>query len=117
MNPMEFVAELRRRNVLKVALAYLVAGWFVIEVLILLFRLWGTPPGLLTGAIVFVIATFPIVLLISWKFEMTPRGLQRTENISSSHSIPYWSRRKFTGLILGLGAAATVLCLYRCFHG
>jgi hypothetical protein len=114
MSARTFFLELKRRNVLKVALAYVVVSWLVAEVASLLFRAWETPEGVMQALVVVIGAGFPIALVIAWSFEMTPQGMKRTENISPNETIPYWSKRKFATVIASLALAAAALLIYQC---
>jgi hypothetical protein len=70
--------ELKRRNVLRVGAAYAVVGWFIIEVVDTLAPRMAMPEWVPGFFIIAVLIGFPIVLLLSWAFEMTPEGLKRT---------------------------------------
>jgi hypothetical protein len=67
--------ELKRRNVLRVGAAYAVVGWFIIEVVDTLAPRMAMPEWVPGFFIIAVLIGFPIVLLLSWAFEMTPEGL------------------------------------------
>src|ERR1043166_4088630 len=99
-----FFAELKRRNVYKVAVAYAVVGWLVIQVTATIVPALHLPEGLTTGVVVLVLIGFPIALVISWAFEMTPEGLKPTTDISPDEvrSMPYWSKKKFAAFIVGV---------------
>jgi hypothetical protein len=113
MDPKSFFRELRRRNVLKVGLAYAVVSWLVAEIAAVLFNAWETPEGVMQALVIIIGAGFPLALVIAWTFEMTPQGMKRTENISPNESIPYWSRRKFATVIASMSLAALALFIYQ----
>ncbi|HJT46463.1 MAG TPA: hypothetical protein VJ721_09360 [Chthoniobacterales bacterium] len=73
-----FFAELKRRNVYKVAVAYAVVGWLVIQVTATMVPALHLPDGLTTAVVVLVLAGFPVALVIAWAFEATPTGIERT---------------------------------------
>jgi TolB-like protein/Flp pilus assembly protein TadD len=77
----DFFAELKRRNVYKVAVAYAVVGWLVIQVTATIVPALHLPDGLTTAVVVLTLIGFPVALVISWAFEMTPEGLKRTEDV------------------------------------
>jgi TolB-like protein/Flp pilus assembly protein TadD len=108
-----FFAELKRRNVYKVAVAYAVVGWLLIQAASILFPTFEAPVWVMKVVVVVIAIGFPIALVIAWAFEMTPEGMKRTENISPGEKIPQWSRRKFTALIIGLAFAAGALLLFQ----
>ena len=115
MNPGKFFSELKRRNVYKVAVAYGVVGWLAIQVTATIVPPLHLPEGLTTAVIVIVLAGFPIALVISWAFEMTPEGLKPTADVSSEQvrSFPYWSKRKFVTFIVGVVVIASGLLAYQ----
>src|SRR6266446_1313031 len=108
-----FFAELKRRNVYKVAVAYAVVGWLVIQVTATIVPALHLPDGLTTAVVVLVLVGFPIALVISWAFEMTPEGMKRTENVSPDEVIPQWSKEKFAALIIGIAVIAAGLLAFQ----
>jgi TolB-like protein/Tfp pilus assembly protein PilF len=110
-----FFSELKRRNVYKVAVAYAVVGWLVIQVTATIVPALHLPDGLTTAVVVFVLVGFPIALVISWAFEMTPEGMKRTADVSSEdvRALPYWSKKKFAGFIVGAVIVAAGLLAFQ----
>src|SRR5713101_8087871 len=108
-----FFSELKRRNVYKVAVAYAVVGWLVIQVTATIVPALHLPEGLTTAIVVLVLVGFPIALVISWAFEMTPEGMKRTENVSPDEVIPQWSKKKFAALVIGIAVLATGLLVFQ----
>src|SRR5437899_6616172 len=78
MNERNFFAELKRRNVYKVAVAYAVVGWLVIQIASTILPTFHAPEWVVQTLIVIVALGFPIALVTAWAFEMTPGGLKRT---------------------------------------
>jgi TolB-like protein/Tfp pilus assembly protein PilF len=116
MNPGNFFAELKRRNVYKVAIAYAVIGWLVIQIASTILPTFHAPEWVVQSLIVIVALGFPIALVIAWAFEMTPEGIKRSEDVSPNEKIPQWSRRKFVALILVVALIATGLLSYQLFR-
>ena len=106
-------SELRRRNVYKVAAAYGVIGWLVIQVTATIVPALHLPDGLTTAVVVVTMLGFPVSLAIAWAFEMTPEGLKRTENVSPDQHVPQWSRRKFAAFIVAVSIVAAGLLGYQ----
>jgi TolB-like protein len=79
MNPRNFFAELKRRNVYKVAVAYAVVGWLVIQISSTVLPTFHAPEWIVQTLVVLVAVGFPIALVIAWAFEATPEGIKRTE--------------------------------------
>src|SRR3954462_7810616 len=99
MNSGNFLAELKRRNVYKVAVGYGVVGWLAVQVATSVLPTFHAPDWVAQTLIVLVLLGFPIALVIAWAFEMTPEGMKRTENVPPDQVIPQWSRRKFVAFI------------------
>lgn len=79
MNPGNFFAELKRRNVYKVAVAYAVVGWLLVQVATQVFPFFEIPNWGIRLVVLFILIGFPIALVIAWAFEATPEGIKRTE--------------------------------------
>src|SRR5262245_11103034 len=79
MNPKIFFGELKRRNVYKVAAAYAVVGWLLIQVATQVFPFLEIPNWTIRLVILLTALGFPIALIIAWAFELTPEGIKRTE--------------------------------------
>jgi len=79
MNPSNFFAELKRRNVYKVAVAYAVVGWVIAQIATQIFPFLEIPNWIVRLVIVLIAIGFPIALVIAWAFEITPQGIERTE--------------------------------------
>jgi len=79
MNPKIFFGELKRRNVYKVAVAYGVVGWLLIQVATQVFPFLEIPNWAIRLVILVIAVGFPVALLIAWAFELTPEGIKRTE--------------------------------------
>jgi TolB-like protein len=76
-----FFAELKRRNVYKVAVAYAVVGWLLVQVATQVFPFFEIPNWAVRLIVLLVAIGFPIALVIAWAFELTPEGLKRTEDV------------------------------------
>ena len=76
-----FFAELKRRNVYKVAIAYAVVGWLLIQVATQVFPFFEIPNWAVRLVVLAIVIGFPIALVIAWAFELTPEGLKRTEDV------------------------------------
>src|SRR5467141_1123011 len=74
-----FFAELKRRNVYKVVVAYVVVAWLLIQAASILFPTFEAPGWVMKVFVAVIAAGFPIGLILAWAFELTPEGLKRTE--------------------------------------
>src|SRR6059058_3762462 len=81
MNQRNFFAELKRRNVYKVAVAYAIVGWLLVQVATQVFPFLEIPNWVVRLVIALVAIGFPIALIIAWAFELTPEGIKRTEDV------------------------------------
>src|SRR5437667_9574655 len=79
MNLRNFCAELKRRNVYKVAIAYAVVAWLLMQVASQIFPFFEIPNWAIRLVILLIVIGSPIALVIAWAFELTPEGLKRTE--------------------------------------
>ncbi len=92
MNLKKFFAELKRRNVYKVAVAYAIVGWLVIQISSTVLPTFHTPEWVVQTLVVVVMLGFPIALILAWAFELTPEGLKRTEIADELPKKPVRSR-------------------------
>jgi len=99
---MSFIAELNRRNVVKVAVLYIVAAWLLLQVSDVLSSILPVPEW--TGSLVFILLVigFPLVLIFSWVFELTPEGIKREKDVDRSQSITHHTGRKINTVIIVL---------------
>src|SRR5437588_6647755 len=84
MNPKGLFGELKRRNVYKVAVAYAVVAWLLVQVATQVFPFLEIPNWVVRLVIALVMIGFPIALVIAWAFEATPEGIKRTEDVDLS---------------------------------
>src|SRR5438874_6688280 len=78
-----FFSELKRRNVYKVAVAYAIVGWLLVQVATQVFPFLEIPNWVVRLVIVLIAIGFPIALVIAWAFEATPEGIKRTEDVDA----------------------------------
>ena len=91
VNPRTFFGELKRRNVYKVAVAYLVAGWALAQGLAQVLPVFSIPNWVIQLLVVLIVMGLPVALGLAWAFELTPEGLKRTE---TADAMPEATRRK-----------------------
>jgi adenylate cyclase len=114
MRNRNFFAELRRRNVYKVAITYAVVAWLLIQAASILLPTFEAPSWVMKAFVVFLALGFGLVVFISWAFEATPEGLKRTEDVPQDMAakLPTWSRRKFAMFIIGIAVIAAGLLAF-----
>jgi TolB-like protein/Tfp pilus assembly protein PilF len=106
MNPGNFFAELKRRNVYKVAVAYAIVGWLLVQIATQVFPFLEIPNWVVRLMIALVAIGFPIALVIAWAFELTPAGIKRTEDAERAGERP--SRSRAWVYVAVIGAAVSV---------
>jgi len=85
VNPKNFFSELKRRNVYKVAIAYAVVAWLLMQIATQVFPFLEIPNWAIRLVIMLIVIGFPIALVIAWAFELTPEGVKRTEVADAAH--------------------------------
>ena len=105
---MSIVRELRRRNVFRVAIAYLIIAWLVLQVGDILAPALHLDEMVNTALAFFLILGFPIALILAWAFEITPDGLKKERNVDRSQSITHKTGRKIDFIIIGLMSVALI---------
>jgi len=112
MDAKTFFRELKRRNVYKVAAAYAVIAWLVIEAVSLLLFGHEERTSAVRVLVVILAIGFALALYISWAFEATPQGMKRTKNVPTDAVLPSWSPRKFAAFIIVVAALAASLLVF-----
>lgn len=97
---MSFFDELKRRNVLRVAAAYIVASWLVIQVVETLFPVFGFSDAAIRGVVIVLAVGLIPVLILAWAFELTPEGLKLERDIHSEAITQPQSSRKLDSMIM-----------------
>jgi serine/threonine-protein kinase len=113
MNTHNFFAELKRRNVYKVAITYAVVAWLLIQAASILLPTFEAPNWVMKAFVVLLAFGFVMSVMISWAFEATPEGLKRTKDVSPEMSLPSWSARKFATFIISLALIAAGLLAFQ----
>jgi len=103
---MSLFNELKRRNVFRVAIAYLAGAWLLIEVTETLFPIYGFSDAAIRLVVTLLAIGFPILLIFSWVFELTPEGLKLEKDIDRSASVTHHTSKKLDRAIIILLALA-----------
>ncbi len=112
MNATNFFAELKRRNVYKVAVAYTIVGWLLVQVATQVFPFLEIPNWVVRLVIALVVIGFPIALVIAWAFEATPEGIKRTEVADAMPVSAATRRKKHAWIYVVVIAAAISVTLF-----
>jgi TolB-like protein/Tfp pilus assembly protein PilF len=99
---MSLFAELKRRNVIRVAIAYAIAAWLLIEVSATTFPMLRLPEWTATFVTVMLMIGFPVALIFAWAFELTPEGIKKEKEVDRSQSTTHVTGRKLDYLIIAV---------------
>ena len=113
MNPRNFFAELKRRNVYKVAVAYAVVAWLLLQAASIFLPAFDAPPWVMKIFIIVIIFGFPVALIFSWAFEITPEGIKLESEIEPNKSIARRTGRKIVAVTIALAVVAAGLFVYQ----
>src|SRR5437899_817201 len=108
-----FFAELKRRNVYKVAVAYAVVAWLLIQAASIFFPAFDAPPWVMKIFIIVIIFGVPVALLLSWGFENTPEGIKLESEIEPNKSVTRRTGRKIVAVTIALAVVAAGLFVYQ----
>src|SRR5262249_40645884 len=109
-----FFAELKRRNVYRIAVAYAVAAWLLIQASsLLLLTIFQAPAWVMKVLVAALALGFPVTLVWAWAFEITPEGVKRTEDVELGKSIARRTGRKIVSITVVLAAIAAGLFVFR----
>jgi adenylate cyclase len=106
---MSLFAELNRRNVFRVALLYIVLGWFILQLIELILMAVGSGGWIYRFAFALGIICFPLALIFAYIFEITPHGLKKEHQVERIRSITRRTGRKIKNLTLGFLGLAVAL--------
>jgi len=109
VNLSNFLAELKRRNVYKVAIAYGVVAWLLIQIATQVFPFFEIPNWTVRLVVLLVVIGFPVAVIIAWAFELTPEGLKRTEVADAA---PTRGSRRRAWIYVVIVAAAISVSLF-----
>src|SRR5438034_10068211 len=111
-----FFGELKRRNVYKVAVAYAVVAWLLIQAASILFPTFEAPAWVMKVFVTIIILGFPVALVLSWAFEITPEGIKLDSKVAPNESITRRTGRKIVGVTVVLAVIAAGLLAFSLFR-
>ena len=106
-----FWGELKRRNVVRVAIAYAVVAWLLIQVADVVLDNIEAPTWVFQAILLLLVIGFPVAIIFAWAFELTPEGLKKEEDVDRSESITHVTGRKIDFLIIGVLVIAVGMLL------
>src|SRR6266436_5816955 len=116
MNPRNFFAELKRRNVYKVAIAYAVVAWLLMQVASQIFPFFEIPNWAVRLVVLLLVIGFPVAMILAWAFELTPEGIKRAEDVDLSKSITRKTGRKLDFFIIAVLLLVIAILVFQRLH-
>src|SRR5262249_52540541 len=112
-NSRNFFAELKRRHVYRVAVAYAVVAWLLVQVATQVFPFFDVPNWAVRTVVALAALGFPVALILAWAFEMTPEGIKRAKDVTpNDRASAFRAGRKFVGIVLAMAVVAAGLMSY-----
>jgi TolB-like protein/Tfp pilus assembly protein PilF len=102
VNPEKFFAELKRRNVYRVVVAYGIVAWLLIQIASQVFPFFDIPNWAVRLVVLLLVIGFPVALILAWAFELTPQGIKHTEAVAPDESLMPRTGRKLDFSIIGI---------------
>ena len=116
MNLKNFFGELRRRNVYKVAIAYGVVAWLLMQVASQIFPFFEIPNWAVRLVVLLLVIGFPVAVILAWAFELTPEGIKRAEDVDLSKSVTRKTGRKLDFFIIAVLLLVIAALLFQRIH-
>src|SRR5437764_4774790 len=113
MNAGTFFCELKRRNVYKVAVAYAVVAWLLLQGASIILPSFEAPAWTMKVLIAALAIGFPIAVVLAWAFEITPEGIKRAEDVPPDESVTSRTGRKLVGMTIALALIAAALLVFQ----
>src|SRR5437660_7764004 len=108
-----FFAELKRRNVYKVTVAYAIGAWLLVQAASILFPTFEAPAWVMKVFVTAVILGFPVALILAWAFDLTPEGIRRSDEEASRESKTSKPGSKWTAIIVAAAVLAAALLAFQ----
>jgi TolB-like protein len=116
VNLRNFFAELKRRNVYKVAIAYAVVAWLLMQVASQIFPFFEIPNWAVRLVVLLLIIGFPVAMILAWAFELTPEGIKRAEDVDLSKSVRRKTGRKLDFFIIAVLLLVIGILVFQRLH-
>ena len=113
MDPAIFFTELKRRKVYRVAVAYAIVAWLLIQATSILFPTFEAPSWVMKVFVTAVILGFPVALILAWAFDLTPEGLKRSDEVPQTQAIASKAGKKWTAIIVAAAVLAASLLAFQ----
>src|SRR6266511_1622078 len=116
VNPRNFFGELKRRNVYKVAIAYAVVAWLLMQIASQIFPFFEIPNWAVRLVVLLLIIGFPVAMILAWAFELTPEGIKRAEDVDLSKSVRRQTGRKLDFFIIAVLLLVIGILVFQRLH-
>jgi TolB-like protein/Tfp pilus assembly protein PilF len=116
MDSRKFFTELKRRNVYKVAIAYAIVAWLLMQVASQIFPFFEIPNWAVRLVVLLLIIGFPVAVILAWAFELTPEGIKRAEDVDVSKSVTRKTGRKLDFFIIAVLLLVIAALLFQRLH-
>lgn len=112
----KYITELKRRNVIKSGVAYLIIAWLIAQVASIVFPTFGAPPYFMKVLLIVLSIGFPVNILFSWYYDITSKGIKKTKNIDGELSKSIFTSKLLNKVIIVSLSIAVVGLLYNQFN-
>src|SRR5437870_3565889 len=116
MNVRNFLTELKRRNVYKVAIAYAVVAWLLMQIASQIFPFFEIPNWAVRPVVLLLVIGFPVAMILAWAFELTPEGIKRAEDVDLSKSLTRKTGRKLDFFIIAVLLLVVGILVFQRLH-
>src|SRR5262245_23824220 len=113
MNLRNFFAELKRRHVYRVTIAYAVVACVLTQIATQVLPFFEVPGWAVRLIVLLLVIGFPVALLLAWAFDLTPEGIKRTDDVSSNEYMLRWTSRKLVAMIVTIATIAAALLTFQ----
>ncbi len=115
MNLKNYISELKRRNVFKASVVYIVVAWIITQLAAIVLPTFGAPPFVLKTILFLLIIGFLLNLVFAWAYELTPEGIKKTKEVSQKKSITPKTGSQLNKVIIASLSIAVILLLFNQF--
>src|SRR5437667_5126640 len=116
MNLRNFCAELKRRNVYKVAIAYAIVAWLLMQIASQIFPFFEIPNWAVRLVVLLLVIGFPVAMILAWAFELTPEGIKRAEDVDLSPTLTRKTGRKLDFFIIAVLLLVIGILVFQRLH-
>jgi TolB-like protein len=109
---MALLGEMRRRNIFKVSLAYAIVSWLTVQVADIILPVFNAPQSIMQILVLLLILLFPIAVLLSWAYELTPEGFKATADVDRTQSITVNTGKRLNHIVIALLSLAVIFLVF-----